>query len=88
MHFHAQCTNSWIEMALTVTSDSPNIYEETDTTAGFNFERSELFSEVWSGDAYNKSGVDGLKALLKELEDILNNMNRKRFLDQAKKLVS
>lgn len=77
----------WIDASKTIIMESPKLYEETDTTAGFNFELSNLFSEVWSGDAYNKSGVDGLKALHKDLEDTLKNMTRKNFLDQSKKAI-
>ena len=77
---------NWLEIASAVISDSPKLYEETDTTAGFNFEHSDLFSEVWGGDAYNKSGVDGLKALLKDLEDTLSKMTRKNLLEQSKKV--
>lgn len=71
-----EISTEWTEMAETVKKELPKLFEEDEGRIGINFDNSTFFSEIWSGDAYDKQEVEALRALEKDLLAILPNINR------------
>jgi hypothetical protein len=80
----------------TVTSwtlDSSEILKEIDQFVvgdGESFKinaECEFLYEVWNGDMYDKTGVEGLEELLKELTSRLENLDDEHLIEEAMKKI-
>jgi hypothetical protein len=47
----------------------------------------EFLYEVWNGDMYDKTGVEGLEELLKELTSRLENLDDEHLIEEAMKKI-
>jgi hypothetical protein len=70
-------SSEWTETAESVNKELPDLFIEGDDTIGINFDRSPFFSEIWNGDTYGKSDIEGLMMLKKELFTNLQQINHK-----------
>lgn len=60
------------------------VLEEDDIyTVNADVETCPFLTEVWNGDLYDKTGVDGLKALLEDLEALLKEINEENLVKNA-----
>lgn len=58
-------------------------YKEGEETLEKNIREYPLLSEVWYGDTYGESGVDGLDMLIKELEKDIRKADESKIIESA-----
>jgi len=89
---HTQAAEILQETSLEWAKDAIRVIEEIDRfiampdndTFKINLEGCPFLAEVWNGDAYDKTGVDGLRELLSDLKGQLANVNEEFLLKTAK----
>ena len=82
---------SWIEDAETVKRELEHFIVSSGSTEeqtgifqiNENTEDCPFLTEVWCGDMYGDAGIDGLRALLKHLNDQLSNITGEKLVAKA-----
>jgi len=77
-------SSEWTQTAEIVSKDIPTLFENTESSISINFDNSSFFAEVWNGDAYDKSEVEALKMLQKELATTLQSISRNALFSKFK----
>lgn len=79
------CSLDWVTDAEKVVNEMPNFVIEEDSKYSVNadHETCPFLSEVWNGDAYDMSEIEGLQALLSDLRSQLENISIERLVSRA-----
>lgn len=75
----------WSVDAQKVTGELDNfVLEEEDIyTVNADMDTCPFLTEVWNGDSYDKTGLEGLKALLEDMEGQLKEINEEALVKKA-----
>jgi len=74
------------EDATRVKAELPGLIKSVDIKFEFDFSSRPLLYEVWSGDTYDKEGVEGLQALLSDLNEQKEKLTTEGIVNSVKKL--
>jgi hypothetical protein len=80
-------TVEWIKDASTVMSEIDNFIKVTDEGFIFQMESCPFLAEVWTGDAYDRHGLEGLKELKIDLTKQFSDINRDNLFTLAAKRI-
>lgn len=84
--------NALQEASLDWTGDAEKVRQELDNfvleeddiyTVNADMDTCPFLTEVWNGDSYDKTGVEGLQALLTDLENQLKDINEESLVRKA-----
>lgn len=79
----------WVRDARIILDESPKFVVDEDGVYIINTDSGEcpFLTEVWHGDYYDQTENEGLKELLKDLEEQLGNVSEEKLIENALKIV-
>lgn len=75
----------WVKDASAVKSEIDSFIKITEEGIMFETEKCSFLAEVWNGDAYDKSGIEGLQELNNDLKKQFSNITRENLYSLAAK---